>query len=56
LLALGKRNWLEGEVNGINKGGTMANSVDGMHHHVLFETGVALKDLNGIAEMYTPVV
>ena len=55
LLALGKRNWLEGEVNGINKGGEMANSVDGKHHHVLFETGVALKDLNGIAEMYTPV-
>lgn len=56
LLALGDRNWLEGEVNGINKGGDMANSVDGRHHHVLFETGVALKDLNGLAEMYTPVV
>lgn len=55
LIALGKRNWLEGEVNGINKGGVMANSVDGMHHHVLFETGVALKDLNGLAELYTPV-
>lgn len=55
LLALGKRNWLEGEVNGINKGGEMANSVDGIHHHILFETGAALKDLNGIAEMYTPV-
>lgn len=55
LLALGKRNWLEGEVNGINEGGQMANSVDGKHHHVLFETGAALKDLNGIAELYTPV-
>ena len=38
------------------KGGDMANSVDGMHHHALFETGVALKDRNGIAELYTPVV
>ena len=56
LLALGKRNWIEGEVHGIDKGGDMANSVDGMHHHALFETGVALKDRNGIAELYTPVV
>lgn len=56
LLALGKRSWLEGEVNGINKGGDMANSVDGRHHHLLFETGIALKDINGIAEMYRPIV
>lgn len=55
LLALGNRAMLEGEVNGINKGGDMANSVDGRHHHILFETGVALKDRNGIAELYTPV-
>lgn len=55
LLALGKRSWLEGEVNGINKGGDMANSVDGRHHHVLWETGAALMDVNGIAEMYRPV-
>lgn len=55
LLALGKRSWLEGDVNGINKGGDMANSVDGRHHHVLWETGAALMDVNGIAEMYRPV-
>lgn len=55
LLALGKRGWLEGEVNGINKGGDMANSVDGKHHHVLWETGAALMDINGIAELYKPV-
>lgn len=55
LLALGKRSWLEGDVNGINKGGDMANSVDGRHHHVLWETGAALMDINGIAEMYRPV-
>lgn len=56
LLALGKRSWLEGEVNGINKGGDMANSVDGRHHHILWETGAALMDVNGIAEMYRPVL
>jgi hypothetical protein len=55
LLALGKRSWLEGEVNGINKGGDMANSVDGRHHHILWETGAAMMDVNGIAEMYRPV-
>jgi len=55
LLALGKRGWLEGEVNGINKGGDMANSVDGKHHHILWETGAALMDTNGIAELYRPV-
>lgn len=55
LLALGDRAWKEGDVQGINKGGDMANSVDGRHHHVLWETGIALKDVNGIAEMYRPV-
>ena len=55
LLQLGKRGWLEGEVNGINKGGDMANSVDGKHHHILWETGAALLDVNGIAELYRPV-
>lgn len=55
LLALGKRSWLEGEVNGINKGGDMANSIDARQKHVLWETGVALIDINGIAEMYRPV-
>lgn len=55
LLALGKRGWVEGEVNGINKGGDMANSVDGRHHHILWETGAALMDINGIAELYKPV-
>jgi len=55
LLALGSRGWKEGEVNGINKGGDMANSVDGKHHHILWETGAALMDVNGIAELYKPV-
>jgi hypothetical protein len=56
LLALGDRSWKEGEVNGINKGGDMANSVDGKHHHILWETGAAMFDVNGIAELYKPVV
>lgn len=55
LLQLGKRGWLEGEVNGINKGGDMANSVDAKHHHILWETGAALFDINGIAELYKPI-
>jgi len=29
-----------GEVNGIDKGGKMATSVDGTHVHVLFQTGI----------------
>lgn len=55
LLALGKRSWLEGEINGINKGGEMANSIDARQKHLLWETGVALLDINGIAELYRPV-
>jgi len=55
LLALGKRSWLEGEINGINKGGDMANSIDARQKHVLWETGVAMLDINGIAELYRPV-
>lgn len=55
LLALGNRNWIEGEINGMNKGGdNMSNSVDGMSHHVLFESGAALKDIHGIGELYVP--
>lgn len=55
LLALGKRAFLSGEVNGINKGGVMANSVDGMHRHILSESGVALMNLYGVAELYKPI-
>lgn len=54
LLALGNRQFLRGEVNGINKGGEMANSVDGRHVHILCQTGIANKDVNGVAEMYMP--
>ena len=56
LLALGKRNWLEGEINGINKGGQMANSVDGKSDHVLFETGIAVRATDALAELYCPFV
>ena len=33
----------------------MANSIDARQKHVLWETGVALLDINGIAELYRPV-
>ena len=55
LLQLGNRGWLEGEVNGMNKGGDMANSIDGRSHHALWETGIANRDINGIAELYQPI-
>lgn len=56
LLALGDRQMKKGSVNGINKGGDMANSVDASHHHVLSETAIANKDINGIAELYVPQI
>jgi hypothetical protein len=33
-----------GSVNGINKGGDMANSVDGGHKHLLLQTGVITRN------------
>ena len=55
LLALGKRSFLKGTVAGINDGGeNMSHSVDGKHVHVLSETGIALMDINGVAELYMP--
>lgn len=56
LLALGDRNSKMGSVQGINKGGDMANSVDASHYHILSETGIANKDINGIAEMFVPIM
>lgn len=54
LLALGKRSFIRGEVNGMNEGGDMSNSVDGKSVHVLSETGIALHDPYGVAELYIP--
>ena len=56
LLALGDRQMKKGTVNGINRGGDMANSVDAMHAHVLTETSIANRDINGIAELYVPTI
>ena len=56
LLALGDRQMKKGTVNGINRGGDMANSVDAMHSHVLTETSIANRDINGIAELYVPTI
>jgi len=52
LLTLGKRNFIQGEVTGMNEGGRMSNSVDGKSKHVLAETGVARIDPWGVAELY----
>jgi hypothetical protein len=56
LLALGDRQMKKGSVNGINKGGDMANSVDASHHHILSETAIANRDINGIAELFVPTI
>ena len=56
LLALGDRQLKKGSVNGINKGGDMANSVDASHHHILTETAIANRDINGIAELFVPTI
>ena len=54
LLALGNRAVRKGMVNGIDKGGDMASSVGGSHNHILSETGVAVRDPKGVAELYPP--
>jgi hypothetical protein len=41
-----------GSVSGIDKGGEMANSIDGTSHHILSQTGIVLRNLEGIAEIY----
>lgn len=43
-----------GSVSGIDKGGEMANSVDGTHHHILFQSGVILRNQDGVATIYRP--
>lgn len=55
-LALGDRSFKKGTVSGINKGGDMANSVDAEHTHILSETGIANRDLDGVAEIFVPRV
>jgi len=55
LLSLGKRNFIRGTVNGMNDGGDMmANSVDGKSVHILSETGIALHNPEGVAELFRP--
>lgn len=53
LITLRDRNKM-GVVSGIDKGGQMANSVDGSHHHILFQSGIILRNLDGVAEIYRP--
>ena len=42
-----------GTVSGIDKGGSnMANSVDGSHTHILSQSGIVLRNQEGICELY----
>jgi hypothetical protein len=42
-----------GSVSGIDVGGEkMSNSIDGTSHHILSQTGIVLRNLEGIAELY----
>ena len=45
-----------GSINGINKGGdNMANSIDGGHHHILFQSGIVNRNQEGVARIYRPI-
>lgn len=52
LLALDGRDFIKGTVNGMNKGGEMANSIDASHTHVISETAVAVKDPDAIIRVF----
>lgn len=55
LMTLRDRQFKMGTVSGIDKGGDMmANSVDGSHHHILAQTGILLRNQDGVAEIYRP--
>lgn len=55
LLTLGNRQFLQGSIEGINKGNMAKTSVDGEHHHVLSETGIKCANMFGVAEVFVPV-
>jgi len=52
LLALDGRDFIRGQVNGINRGGDMANSVDASHTHIISETAVAVKEPDAIIRVF----
>jgi len=55
LITLRDRQFKTGSVHGIDKGGeNMANSIDGSHHHILGQSGIILRNLDGVAEIYRP--
>ena len=52
-----KNRYKMGSVNGINHGGdNMANSVDGGHRHILFQSGIINRSNEGVARMYRPAL
>lgn len=55
MITLRDRQFKTGSVSGIDKGGeNMANSIDGSHHHILGQSGIILRNLDGVAEIYRP--
>jgi len=56
LITLAGRSFKMGSVSGIDKGGEMANSIDGTHHHILAQSGIVNRNLDGVATMFKPVM
>lgn len=55
MITLRDRQFKTGSVSGIDKGGeNMSNSIDGSHHHILGQSGIILRNLDGVAEIYRP--
>ena len=55
LIALGKRSMIKNQIDGMTPGKEMtSNSVDGKQVQILSETGIALRNIYGVAELYMP--
>lgn len=50
-----KNRYKMGTVSGIDKGGdNMANSIDGSHRHIIFQSGIVNRNTDGVATMFKP--
>ena len=55
LIALGKRSMIKNEISGMTAGKEFtSNSMDGKQVQILSETGIALRNPYGVAELYVP--
>jgi hypothetical protein len=55
LIALGKRAMIKNQIDGMTSGkDTTSNSMDGKQVQILSETGIALRNPYGVAELYVP--